>query len=92
MFLRQISLLMAEDFVSLEHLLMAPIPSAKISLLGMEGGTRITKKLNYLIIGAYATDAWIHSSYGRRIEKALRYRDKGVPISIVSEERWGKFV
>ena len=53
---------------------------------------RITKKLNYLVIGAYATDAWIHSNYGRKIEKAVEYRNDGVPIAIISEEHWIKFV
>jgi NAD-dependent DNA ligase len=64
------------------------------SFIGSKGGQshpRITKKLNYLVIGAYATDAWIHSSYGRKIEKALSYRDEGAPIAIVSEEHWIKF-
>ena len=53
---------------------------------------RITKKLNYLVIGAYATDAWIHSSYGRKIEKAATYRNDGAPIAIISEEHWIKFI
>jgi NAD-dependent DNA ligase len=53
---------------------------------------RITKKLDYLVIGAYATDSWIHSNYGRKIEKAVSYRSEGVPIAIISEEHWVKFV
>lgn len=52
----------------------------------------ITKKTDYLVIGTYATDSWKHSSFGNKILKACEYRDKGVPISIVSEEHWLKFL
>ncbi|MEZ5891563.1 MAG: BRCT domain-containing protein [Parvularculaceae bacterium] len=52
----------------------------------------ITKTTDYLIIGTYATDSWKHSSFGNKIMKACDYRDKGVPISIVSEKHWQKFL
>ena len=55
------------------------------------GGTiseRVTKKLDYLVIGTYVTDSWAHESYGRKIEKAMQYRDQGVPLAIVTEEHW----
>lgn len=42
----------------------------------------------YLVIGIYATDAWIHSAFGRKIEKAVAMRDNGVPIAIVGEQHW----
>lgn len=58
---------------------------------GGQAHPRVTKKLNYLVIGAYATDAWIHSSYGRKIEKAATYRNEGIPLVIISEEHWLKF-
>lgn len=54
------------------------------------GGTtgNIVTKTNYLVIGAYASDSWIHSSYGRKIEKAIQFKEKGYPIAIVSELSW----
>lgn len=56
----------------------------------MRGGraTNLTQKTNFLIIGEYATDSWIQSNFGRKIEKAVDMRAKGVPIRIVSEEHW----
>ena len=48
----------------------------------------VTKSLNYLVLGTYVTDSWIHENYGRKIEKAMKYRDDGVPLSIVSEQHW----
>lgn len=48
----------------------------------------VTKSLDYLIIGSYVTDSWVHQSFGRKIQKAMRYRDEGVPLCIVSEQHW----
>ena len=50
----------------------------------------LTQKVQYLVIGAYATDSWKHSSFGNKILQACEWRDRGVPISIVSEEHWVK--
>ena len=34
------------------------------------------------------TDSWAHENYGRKIEKAMEYRDKGVDLVIITEEHW----
>ena len=47
---------------------------------------------SYLVIGAYATDSWAHSSYGRKIEKALGFKQKGKDIEIISEHHLLKFL
>ena len=49
---------------------------------------RVTKKLQYLVIGTYVTDSWKHESFGNKIKKAIEYRDEGVPLSIISESHW----
>jgi len=61
---------------------------AAIEGLGGTNAKGVTKNLNYLVLGTYVTDSWIHESYGRKIEKAMQYRDEGVPISIITEEHW----
>jgi NAD-dependent DNA ligase len=50
----------------------------------------LSQKTNVLVIGVYATDSWKHSSFGTKILKAVEFRQKGVPICIVSEEHWTK--
>lgn len=52
----------------------------------------ITKKLDYLVIGDLASRDWIASSHGRKIEKALQYKEQGSPILILSERDWVGFV
>ena len=48
----------------------------------------ISKKVNFLVIGEIGSQAWRHSSYGRKIEAAVALREAGVPIRIVSEPYW----
>ena len=64
------------------------------AMVEQKGGkaSRLNGSTDYLVIGAYATDSWIHSSYGRKIEQAMDYQEKGGDIKIVSEEHWLKFI
>lgn len=59
-----------------------------LEALGGNLGKSVTKKLDYLVIGSYVTDSWAHESFGRKIEKAMAYRDDGVPLHIISESHW----
>jgi len=59
-----------------------------VESLGGVSAKSVTKKLDYLVLGTYVTDSWIHETFGRKIEKAMEYRDSGVSISIITEEYW----
>jgi hypothetical protein len=48
----------------------------------------VSKKINFLVIGEVGSQAWKHSSYGRKIEAAVSLRESGVPLRIVSEPHW----
>jgi hypothetical protein len=48
----------------------------------------LNRETHYLVIGIYATDSWAHSAFGRKIEKAVDMRQKGIPIAIVGEQHW----
>lgn len=61
---------------------------AAIEQLGGRVSTSVTQSLDYLVLGSYVTDSWAHETFGRKIEKALEYRDAGHPIVIVTEEHW----
>ena len=56
------------------------------------GGTierNITMQTHFVVLGTYVTPAWVHQSFGRKIEKAMEYRDrKGTGLRIVHEEDW----
>ena len=49
----------------------------------------ITMRTNFVVLGTYVTPAWVHQSFGRKIQKAMEYRDrKGTGVQIVHEEDW----
>lgn len=52
----------------------------------------LTQKTRYLVIGEYATDSWKHSSFGNKIMQAAEWRDVGIPINIVSEQHWRRYL
>jgi len=52
------------------------------------GGTiakGVNKNLNYLVLGTYVTDSWAHETFGRKIEKAIDYIEKRLPVVILTE-------
>lgn len=54
---------------------------------GAEVSPRITKKLDFLVIGTLSSRDWKFSSHGRKIEQAVSFRDElGTGIKIISEE------
>jgi NAD-dependent DNA ligase len=50
----------------------------------------ISRDLHFLVIGVIGSRDWIHTTYGRKIQKAVEYRDKGLTLAIVSEEHFVK--
>ena len=60
--------------------------------IGGECQSRITNDTDYLVIGIYISDAWIHTSSGRKIEKAVQMKEDGKKIKIIGEEDWVKYI
>ncbi|APJ15123.1 BRCT domain-containing protein [Aeromonas hydrophila] len=56
--------------------------------LGAIPHNTVTKEVDYLIIGELCSRDWRFSSYGRKIEKAMKQQEKGHHIKIVTEEAW----
>ena len=48
--------------------------------------TTVSGKTDYLVIGEYASPAWQQSSYGCKIEKAVKLKAAGKAVKIISEE------
>lgn len=61
---------------------------AAVESLGGVNSKNVTKRLNYLVLGTYVTDSWAHESFGRKIEKAMEYREDGIPLIIITEAHW----
>lgn len=64
---------------------------AAVTARGAEAGG-VAKTTRFLVIGAYATESWKHSSFGNKILQACEWREQGHAISIVSEKHWTAFL
>lgn len=48
----------------------------------------VTRRTNYLVIGTFGSRDWVHTPFGRKIEKAVEYRTAGQSLAIVNEDHW----
>ncbi|MFG6468864.1 BRCT domain-containing protein [Roseateles sp. BYS87W] len=58
---------------------------AVVSELGGQAQQNVTASLDYLVIGAEGNPCWAFACYGRKVEKAVALRRKGVRIVLVHE-------
>lgn len=60
------------------------------AILALDGTVidNITQRLDYLIVGSMIEPQWAHTTFGRKIQKAVSYKDEGHDITIVSEQQW----
>lgn len=58
------------------------------SQIGFLPQKNITLDTNCLIIGTGVSRDWIHSSSGRKIEKAIKMKNKNIDIIISNEKKW----
>lgn len=56
-----------------------------VERLGGEALSGVSAKLNYLVIGADGNPCWAFACYGRKVEKAVELRKKGVKVVLVHE-------
>lgn len=47
----------------------------------------VSKKVDILAVGHKVSPNWAHTSYGRKIQRAIELQEDGHPIEIISEQR-----
>ncbi len=53
---------------------------------------KVTKQTDILVVAATANPTWIHTSWGLKIQDAMRLIETGHHIKIVSERHWYKHI
>lgn len=48
----------------------------------------VGRKLDFLVIGELSSRDWKYSSFGTKIESAMKLKQEGVPMAIVTEAQW----
>ena len=62
-----------------------------LKCLGASTSPNMSKEVDYLVIGTLASKNWLYTSHGRKIEKALLLKRKGVDVIIITERTLIKF-
>lgn len=61
--------------------------------LGGQVKQNISKKVDYLVVGSVGSEAWIHSSFGRKIEQAWeKKRKQQLDLYVVPEDHWANYL
>lgn len=55
---------------------------------GGEPVKNVAGELDYLVVGSIGAEFWRQASFGSKITNAMRERDSGVSVAIVSEQYW----
>lgn len=63
---------------------------AFIQRLGGHVADHVLRDSCILVVGCKGNDSWIHATFGRKIEDALKLREKGASVHIVSEQYWSE--
>lgn len=78
-------------FVLTGNFQMGPRKSV-IQMIERLGGEVVLKNIrldtNYLVIGNIGSTAWMHSTHGRKIERALELKNEGRDIFLISEKHF----
>lgn len=48
----------------------------------------VTRRTSFLVVGTFGSEDWAHSSYGRKIQRAVDLRKSGFALRIVGEDHW----
>ena len=60
----------------------------QVSRLGAFCEDNVTRRTDYLVIGTFGSRDWAHTSFGRKIQKAVDLRTAGKRLAIVGEDHW----
>lgn len=57
---------------------------------GATCSSNVTRRTDYLVIGELGSRDWKHTSFGRKIQKAVDIRQEGRGLGIVAEDHWAR--
>jgi len=59
-----------------------------VTARGGRVGSTVTRQTDYLVVGPIGSRAWLESTHGTKIFRALELRTGGHPVHIVAEDAW----
>lgn len=60
----------------------------EVEELGGSCERRVTRRTDYLVIGALAAEEWSQAGFGSQVDEVVRLRQRGGEVAVVSESWW----
>lgn len=48
----------------------------------------VNRRTDYIVIGSLAAADWAQTDFGHLIDDVVEYRERGVPIAVITEDHW----
>lgn len=79
-----------QTFVFAGEMAYGPLHACESEVVTRGGSAErvVNRRTDYLVIGTIAADDWAQSAFGPLVDEVVAYRERGVPIAVVSEEQW----
>jgi NAD-dependent DNA ligase len=79
-----------QTFVFAGQMAYGPTHACEREVLERGGGCEraVNRRTDYVVIGSLAANDWCQLSFGRMVDEVVRYRSRGVPIAVLTEEHW----
>lgn len=55
---------------------------------GGDAVSNVTKKVDYVVIGSRISPNWAHTSFGRKIQRAMDLKGDGHHVNVITESYW----
>jgi hypothetical protein len=80
----------SQTFVFAGEMAYGPTHACEREVLDLGGACErsISRRTDYVVIGALAATDWSQSAFGGLVDEVVQYRARGVPIAVVTEEHW----
>lgn len=60
----------------------------EVEELGGQCERAVTRRTDYLVIGALAAEDWSQEGFGAHVDDVVQFRERGVEVAIISESHW----
>lgn len=60
----------------------------EVEELGGACDRSVTRRTDYLVIGALAAEDWSQAGFGAQVDDVVKLRERGVEVAVISEARW----
>lgn len=80
----------SQTFVFAGEMSYGPTHACEREVLELGGSCErtVNRRTDYVVIGTLAAADWSQAAFGSLVDEVALYRSRGVPIAVITEDRW----